>query len=211
MIELLKVVPAFALTALLLAMVPGQGVAMILRQSLVGGPRAAVYSVVGNSGGLIIWGAMSAIGLSAIFASSPLAFSILKWAGVLFLVGLSIQTLIELRNESGKFETTGAAETSFFPAMRLGLFTNLTNVKAAVFAVAFIPQFVPKDFNLGWGIFILSCVQSATSMTWYFSLIAAVDKSSLFLARPRVRRILTAISAGGILFLALGLALSHPR
>jgi threonine/homoserine/homoserine lactone efflux protein len=116
-----------------------------------------------------------------------------------------------MRKEFGKFETTGKAKTSFFPAMRLGLFTNLTNVKAAVFAVAFIPQFVPKDFNLGWGIFFLSLVQSATSMTWYFSLIAVVDKSSVFLARPRVRRVLTAISAGGILILALGLALSHPR
>jgi len=209
--SIVSVFPAFALTALLLAMVPGQGVAMILRQSLVGSSRAAIYSVLGNSGGLIIWGAMSAVGLSAIFASSPMAFSILKWAGVSFLVGLSIQTLWELRKESGKFETSGKAKTAFFPAMRLGLLTNLTNVKAAVFAVAFIPQFVPKDFNLGWGIFILSCVQSATSMTWYFSLIAAVDKSSAFLARPRVRRILTAVSAGGILFLALGLALSHPR
>ena len=209
--SLLGVIPAFALTALLLAMVPGQGVAMILRQSLVGGSRAATYSVLGNSGGLIIWGAASAIGLSAIFARSPIAFSILKWAGVIFLVGLSIQTLWELRKESGKFEVSGKAKTSFFPALRLGLITNLTNVKAAVFAVAFIPQFVPKDFNLGWGIFILSCVQSATSMAWYFSLITVVEKSSAVLSRPKVRRILTAISAGGILVLALGLALSHPR
>jgi threonine/homoserine/homoserine lactone efflux protein len=169
--SIVRVFPAFALTALLLAMVPGQGVAMILRQSLVGGSRAAVYSVIGNSGGLVIWGAMSAVGLSAIFASSPTAFSILKWAGVIFLVGLSMQTLWELRKESGKFEVQGKAKTSFFPALRLGLITNLTNVKAAVFAVAFIPQFVPKDFNLGWGIFILSCVQSATSMSWYFSLV----------------------------------------
>jgi len=209
--NLLSVIPAFALTALLLAMVPGQGVAMILRQSLVGGSRPATYSVLGNSGGLIIWGAASAIGLSAIFARSPIAFSILKWAGVIFLVGLSIQTLWELRKESGKFEVSGKAKTSFLPALRLGLITNLTNVKAAVFAVAFIPQFVPKDFNLGWGIFILSCVQSATSMAWYFSLIAVVEKSSAVLSRPKVRRILTAISAGGILVLALGLALSHPR
>ena len=209
--NLVSVIPAFALTALLLAMVPGQGVAMILRQSLVGGSRAATYSVLGNSGGLVIWGAASAVGLSAIFARSPFAFSVLKWAGVIFLVGLSIQTLWELRKESGKFEVSGKAKTSFFSALRLGLITNLTNVKAAVFAVAFIPQFVPKDFNLGWGIFILSCVQSATSMTWYFSLIAVVEKSSAVLSRPKIRRILTAISAGGILILAIGLALSHPR
>ncbi len=209
--SLLAVIPAFALTALLLAIVPGQGVAMVLRQSLVGGSRAAIYSVLGNSGGLIIWGAMSAVGLSAVFASSPTAFAILKWAGVLFLVGLSIQTLFELRKESGKFEVSGKAKTSFFSAFRLGLITNLTNVKAAVFAVAFIPQFVPKDFNLGRGIFILSCVQAATSMVWYFSLVAVVDKSSAFLSKPKIRRVLTAVSAVGILALATGLALSHPR
>ncbi len=209
--SLLAVIPAFALTALLLAIVPGQGVAMVLRQSLVGGSRAAIYSVLGNSGGLIIWGAMSAVGLSAVFASSPTAFAILKWAGVLFLVGLSIQTLFELRKESGKFEVSGKAKTSFISAFRLGLITNLTNVKAAVFAVAFIPQFVPKDFNLGRGIFILSCVQAATSMVWYFSLVAVVDKSSPFLSKPKIRRVLTAVSAVGILALATGLALSHPR
>ena len=209
--SLLAVIPAFALTALLLAIVPGQGVARVFRQSLVGGSRAAIYSVLGNSGGLIIWGAMSAVGLSAVFASSPTAFAILKWAGVLFLVGLSIQTLFELRKESGKFEVSGKAKTSFFSAFRLGLITNLTNVKAAVFAVAFIPQFVPKDFNLGRGIFILSCVQAATSMVWYFSLVAVVDKSSAFLSKPKIRRVLTAVSAVGILALATGLALSHPR
>ncbi len=211
MIDLLKVIPAFALTAFVLAVVPGQGVAMVLRQSLVGGRRAALYSVLGNSTGLIIWGAMSSVGLSAIFAKSHLAFSILKYAGVAFLVGLAIQTLFELRNQYGKFEIEGSAKTSFIPAFRLGLLTNLTNVKAAVFAVAFIPQFVPKTFSLGWGIFILACVQASVSSAWYSSLISAVNKASVFLARPRVRRALTGVSAVGILFLALGLLLSSPR
>lgn len=98
MIDLLKIIPAFALTALLLAIVPGQGVAMILRQSIVGGRRAA------------------------------------------FLIFLSIQTLLTLRHEYGKFDYN---------------------------AVAFIPQFVPKDFSLGLGIFILACVQTLVSTLWY--------------------------------------------
>lgn len=211
MLDLLLAVPAFALTALLLAMVPGQGVAMILRQSLMGGSRTAFYSVLGNSGGLIIWGAMSSIGLSAIFAKSPTAFSVLKWTGVTFLVGLSIQTLIQLKNEFGKFDVSGKAKVGFGPALRLGLLTNLTNVKAAVFAVAFIPAFVPKNFSLGWGIFILACVQATVSLTWYLSLIAAVDRASVFLAKPQVRRLMTAASAIGIMGLALGLALTSPR
>ncbi len=211
MLHLLAVVPAFALTALLLAIVPGQGVAMVLRQSLVGGSRAAFYSVLGNASGLIIWGALSSVGLSAVFAKSHLAFSILKYAGVAFLVFLALQTLWQLRKEFGKFDYSGGAKTSFTSAYRLGLITNLTNVKAAVFAVAFIPQFVPKNFSLGLGIFLLACVQACVSTTWYGFLVSVVDRASVFLARPVVRRSLTGISAAGILVLALGLLLTSPR
>ena len=209
--QLLRNVPAFALTALLLAIVPGQGVAMVLRQSLIGGRRAALFSILGNSSGLLIWGAMSGIGLSAIFAKSHLAFNVLKYAGVLFLLGLAFQTLLQLKKEFGKFDVQSGAKTNSWAAYRLGLFTNLTNVKAAVFAVAFIPQFVPARFSLGIGIFILSCVQASVSFCWYFFLIQAVDKSAVFLARPKIRRILTGISAVGIIILAIGLLLSHPR
>lgn len=211
-LDLLKVIPAFALTALLLAIVPGQGVAMVLRQSIVGGRRAAFISVLGNSSGLIIWGGASAIGLSEVFAHSHTAYNVLKYAGVAFLVFLSIQTLLTLRNEHGKFDTTKAgARLGLGPAYRLGLLTNLTNVKAAVFAVAFIPQFIPKDFSLGLGIFILAGVQATVSTIWYAFLISAVDKASVALARPKVRRALTGLSAGGILFLALTLLLTSPR
>ncbi len=210
-LQLLAIVPAFALTALLLAMVPGQGVAMVLRQSLVGGKRAAFFSVFGNSSGLIVWGTLSSIGLSAIFAKSHTAFNVLKYVGVAFLLGLAVQTLIQLKNEFGKFDVDSGAKTKAGAAFRLGLFTNLTNVKAAVFAVAFIPQFVPSRFSLGIGIFILACVQATVSLGWYTFLILAVDKSAVFLARPKVRKTLTGISAAGIILLAIGLLLSHPR
>jgi threonine/homoserine/homoserine lactone efflux protein len=211
MLELIKVFPAFFLTALLLAIVPGQGVAMVLRQSIVGGKKPAFYAVLGNSSGLLIWGAASGIGLSAIFAKSPLAFNILKYAGVLYLGFLSFQTLLELKKEFGKFDFSNSVKVKFGEAFRVGLFTNLTNVKAAVFAVAFIPQFVPINFNLGFGIFILSCVQACASLSWYSSLILAVDKAAVFLERPKVRRALTGISALGILALAIGLLLTKPR
>jgi threonine/homoserine/homoserine lactone efflux protein len=211
MIELLKIIPAFAATALLLAVVPGQGVAMVLRQSLIGGTRAAFLSVLGNSTGLIIWGSASAIGLSVIFAKSHLAFNILKYCGVAFLVILAANTLFQLRKEFGKFDISDGAQTSTFAAYRLGLLTNLTNVKAAVFAVAFIPQFVPHNFSLGWGIFTLAGVQSVVSFSWYSFLIAVVDKASRFLSKPIVRRSLTGISAAGIIVLAIGLLFTQPR
>lgn len=211
MSSFLSNLPGFIATAFLLAMVPGQGVAMILRQTIVGGTRAAVFSVIGNSTGLVLWGLLSSLGLSALFATSATAYNFLKWSGVAFLGFLSLQTLYQLKNESGKFEINGKSFSSSKSAYRLGIITNLTNVKAAVFAVAFVPAFVPKDFNLGWGIFILGWVWAVTSMSWYLILIAAVDRASVLLEKPKVRRLLTGISAAGILVLAIGLALSHQN
>ena len=208
MFDLLLNVPAFFATTFLLAMVPGQGSAMILRQSILSGRKAAMLSVLGNSTGLFIWGTTSSIGLSAIFARSQTAYSILKWSGVAFLFFLSVKTLLTLKNEFGRFDLQSSGESNPWAAYRLGLITNLTNVKAAVFAVAFIPEFVPKDFSLGWGIFIFGCLWPLFSTPWYAILVWTVDKSSVWIQKPQVRRTLTAISAFGIATLALGLALS---
>jgi threonine/homoserine/homoserine lactone efflux protein len=100
----LNIVPAFALTALVLAMVPGQGVAMVLRQTLTGEARGAMASVLGNSSGLIVWGVASSVGLSQVFAHSPLGYNILKYVGVHYLGYLAAGTLFTLRQRSGAFE-----------------------------------------------------------------------------------------------------------
>ena len=192
-------------------MVPGQGMAMAMRQTILGGTRTALWSIFGNSSGLVVWGAASAVGLSAIFRDSPLAYAILKWCGVAFLVWLALQTAWQLRNVSGKFEidTSGpAVNTSPLAAYRVGLFTNLTNVKAAVFAVAFLPAYVPAGTSIGVGVFILGCIWAAVSLSWYVLLIAGMSRASVWLAKPKVRRALTGVSAVGLLALAIGLGVS---
>ena len=211
MVSFFKVLPAFILTAFLLAVVPGQTVAMILRQAIIGGTKSAYMTLIGTSSALIFWGGASAIGLSQIFARSHMAYSVLKYAGVAFLTFLALQTLWSMRKEFGKFDYEGVTTVGLFPAIRLGFLTNLTNVKAAVFAVAFIPAFVPKNFSLGWGVFLLSIIQALTSTTWYSFLIHMIGRATTTLANPKVRRALTAFSAIGILFLAATLLLTSPR
>ena len=209
--RLLLNVPAFAFATLLLVMVPGQGVAMVLRQSILGGSKAAFLSAIGNCVGILAWAISSAIGLSAIFAQSQTAYSILKWVGVSYLVFVSIQTLFALRHEFGKFDLETKSEVSNWASFRLGIITNLTNVKAAVYAVAFLPAFVPSSFSLALGILIFGAIWALVSILWNIFLIWTVKKSSLYIQRPAVRRTLTAISALGIMGLAIGLALSSGR
>jgi threonine/homoserine/homoserine lactone efflux protein len=205
------VIPLFAITALVLAMVPGQGMAMVMRQTMIGGARAGYLSVAGNATGLLIWGLASSVGLSQIFRHSVIAYDVLKYAGVLYLGYLAANTLWSLRRGVGAFDPSGTAQSKPLSAIRLGLLTNLTNVKACVFAVAFIPQFVPRSFPLGPGIMLLAMVQACVSTLWYTSFVASVDKAARLLARPRVRQWLTGISAAGLFILALTLLLSPSR
>ena len=208
MSSLLQNLPSFIVATALLVMIPGQGVAMVLRQSIIGGPRAAFLSSIGNCAGILIWSISSAIGLSAIFAQSDLAYSILKWTGVIFLTGISVQTFLSLRKEFGKFDLESEVSSTAWGSFRLGLVTNLTNAKAAVYAVAFIPAFIPQETSLALGIILLGTTWALISIMWNIGLIWTVKKSSTYIQRPQVRRALTAVSAIGILAIAGGLALS---
>jgi threonine/homoserine/homoserine lactone efflux protein len=208
MSSLFENLPSFIFATALLVMIPGQGVAMVLRQSIIGGPKAAFLSSIGNCAGILIWSISSAIGLSAIFTQSDLAYSILKWTGVIFLTIISIQTFISLRKEFGKFDLESTVTTSSWGSFRLGLVTNLTNAKAAVYAVAFIPAFIPQEAPLGFGIITLGATWAMVSIIWNIGLIWTVKRSSNYIQRPQVRRALTAISAIGILAIAAGLAFS---
>lgn len=209
--SLLRIIPLFAFTALILAMVPGQGMAMVMRQTMIGGARAGYLSVLGNAMGLLTWGLLSAVGLSQVFRHSVLAYDLLKYTGVLYLGYLALTTLWSLRRGVGVFDPSGSAQQRPLAAIRLGLLTNLTNVKACVFAVAFIPQFVPRSMSLGLGIMVLAVVQACVSTCWYTSFVASVDKAARLLARPSVRQWLTGISAAGLFILALTLLFSSPR
>ena len=208
MSALLVNLPSFIFATALLVMIPGQGVAMVLRQSIIGGPKAALLSSIGNCAGILIWSISSAIGLSAVFTQSDLAYSILKWTGVTFLTLISIQTFLSLRKEFGRFDFESAVTTTNWASFRLGLVTNLTNAKAAVYAVAFIPAFIPQETTLGVGIITLGATWATVSIIWNIGLIWTVKKSSQYIQRPQVHRVLTAISAVGILTIAAGLAFS---
>lgn len=208
MSSLLGNLPSFIVATTLLVIVPGQGVAMVLRQSIIGGPRAALLSSIGNCAGILTWSISSAIGLSAIFTESQTAYLILKWSGVSFLMVISAQTFYSLRKEFGGFDLGSSAESTDWGSFRLGFLTNLTNVKAAVYAVAFIPAFIPQETSLAFGILTLGAIWAGISLLWNLVLIWTVKSSAAILQTPKVRRALTAISAAGIMGIALGLAFS---
>ncbi|MEF8749382.1 MAG: LysE family translocator [Candidatus Accumulibacter propinquus] len=84
---------AFVLASLVLAVTPGPGVFYIVTRSIVQGRRSGLVSVAGVALGNLGNALAASVGLAALFAVSSLAFTIVKYAGALYLVYLGVQML----------------------------------------------------------------------------------------------------------------------
>jgi threonine/homoserine/homoserine lactone efflux protein len=131
---------AFMLASLALAMTPGPGVLYIVTRSLAHGRGAGVASVAGVALGNLGNAIAASVGLAALFAISALAFSVVKYAGALYLIFLGIRTLRRPRTNSEPSALTQptAAARIFYD----GFIVALLNPKTAVFFAAFLPQFL---------------------------------------------------------------------
>ena len=192
----------------LLAMIPGQGTAMILKQTFLFGSRVGAITVIFYTLGFTIWAILSSIGLASIFTENSNAYVALKYIGVLYLIFLSLQGFRQLYKKTSKFDFSNTEKTVKSTPIKTGLATSLTNVKAGVIAVAFIPAFVPPGSNLVIGIILLGILWTLVSMSWYLLLVFSIGKATDFFASQKSREVLTLISCFGLLILALLLAIS---
>jgi threonine/homoserine/homoserine lactone efflux protein len=130
--------------ALLLAVVPGPGMLYVLTRSLHGGRKEGVQSSLGTAVGGSVHVIAAAFGLSAILAASSLAFTVVKYAGAVYLVYLGIRMLVERLEPDINADVRSTGN----PFMQ-GIITEMLNPKTALFFLSFIPQFVdPAQGNL---------------------------------------------------------------
>lgn len=191
---------AYVVTCALLAMLPGAGQALMLRQTLTLGPRAAWATIAGTCTGLLVWSLAAAAGLSAVLLANPTAFAVLRAAGGVVLVALGISSLRTMLRLRRAMEPDPPA-----PARRAylaGLGVNLGNPKAGVFALAFIPQFIAPPGPVFATAVLLGLLWALTTAAWYVVFVAAVDRGRSIVSRPAVRTGLHALT--GVVLIALG-------
>ena len=126
----------FAASAVALVLIPGPNLVYIVTRSIEAGPRAGVASVLGVEAGALVHVTAAAVGLSALLASSDVAFEAVRWAGVAYLVYLGVRALRSSPDAEAP-RATGLRRTFLE-----GMFVNLLNPKVGVFFLAFLPQFV---------------------------------------------------------------------
>ena len=130
----------FVGAALALLLVPGPAVLYIVARSVEQGRLAGFVSDLGIHTATLVHVFAAAVGLSALLASSALAFSIVKYAGAVYLIWLGLKKLF------GRAEAPEAGialrRTRYARLFRDGFIVNLFNPKTALFFLAFLPQFV---------------------------------------------------------------------
>lgn len=130
----------FLAAAALLNLSPGPDIAFILGQTLRNGRRHGFAAMFGIWTGAGLHVAMAAVGLSAILATSALAFSIVKWIGAVYLIWLGIKMLLS-RGDSF-VSNGGISHQRMHSIYWQGVLVSALNPKVAVFFLAFLPQFV---------------------------------------------------------------------
>ncbi len=120
----------FSLAALVLVAVPGPNLIYITTRSIGEGRRAGLASALGVESGTLVHVAAAAVGLSALLASSAVAFSVVKYAGAAYLVYLGVRTLLRAEDAG---ETENLPPSSLGRAYRQGLLVQLLNPKVALF------------------------------------------------------------------------------
>ncbi|MEI2417903.1 LysE family translocator [Orrella sp. JC864] len=130
----------FVSAALVLLVIPGPSVLYIVAQSIEQGRRAGLVSDLGIHTATLVHVGAAALGLSALLASSALAFGIVKYAGAAYLVWLGLKKLCTPPTPAAI--DAAPRRRRYARLYRDGFIVNLLNPKTALFFLAFLPQFV---------------------------------------------------------------------
>ncbi len=143
------------LATIAISVSPGAGAVVSMNYGIKYGLKKSYAAIFGLQAGLLIQTFVVVIGLGAIIAKSVLVFTIIKWIGVLYLVYMGLSKIFEKveLSEDGEQITEYSAKKAFLSATLI----NVTNPKATVFLVAFIPQFLNPNESL-WLQFGIICL-----------------------------------------------------
>jgi threonine/homoserine/homoserine lactone efflux protein len=199
----------FVAASLAVIIAPGPDNVYVLTRGLAQGREVALASAWGMCSGLLFHTTLAALGLSAILARSAVAFSVVKYAGAVYLMYLGMRALLSKEEASPREEEPTMGLQSFF--MR-GLIMNLLNPKVAVFFLAFLPQFAePAEGSGGVTLQLL-----ALGLTFALLSVLVFSAIALFASilgdrvsrNPRFARVLRWLTGCVLVGLGVRLALS---
>lgn len=199
----------FLTAALLLAITPGPGIFYVLTRSIRGGRQEGVHSSLGTAVGGLVHVMAAALGISAILASSAIAFLVVKYTGAAYLIYLGISTI---RQTDKAPQMENAAKAPSRNAFHQGITTEVLNPKTALFFLAFIPQFVNPAGNVALQFLLLGSI--SVSLNTLADLVVATLAGPIgqrLRSSVRLRRRQQQVSGGMLVGLGLYVAFADAE
>ena len=200
----------FLTAAAVLTLAPGPDTLFVLGASLGDGTRGGLLASAGILTGLLAHISLAVVGVSVLIAASPLAFELLRWLGVGYLLWIGVLALRRARRATA----LSAVPVTTRSVRRLywqGAVTNILNPKVAVFYVAFLPQFVaPELGRVPLQLLLLGVTHWLMGVPFLAAVAVTSGAVAGWLRRSAgLRRALDAVS--GVLFIGLALRLLVSR
>jgi threonine/homoserine/homoserine lactone efflux protein len=129
----------FLVTSLVVVLIPGTGVLYTVSTGLARGRRASVYAALGCTAGIVPHLLATVLGLAAVMHTSAVAFHVLKYAGVAYLLYVAVATW---RDRSAFVVVDGTPHGCATGLVVKAFLLNILNPKLTIFFLAFLPQFV---------------------------------------------------------------------
>ncbi len=193
----------FLAAVVLFAVAPGPAVFYVVTRSMSQGRRSGVVSAVAVASGNLVHVAAAVVGLSALLASSALAFTVIKYLGAAYLIYLGVRTLLQRGDGDTR---TPPQPASLWRVYRQGVVVAVLNPKTALFFLAFLPQFVdPSRAAVSAQVVLLGVVLVViTAVSDICYALVAATAGGVLARSTRLRR--TGQLASGGAYLALGVA-----
>jgi threonine/homoserine/homoserine lactone efflux protein len=193
----------YVLACLLFSVVPGPSVTVVVANSLAGGTRAGLLTILGTELSMLSMVLIVALGLEAVMAIVAEGFTIIKIAGAAYLVWIGFKMF----TSSGRLDLDPAApKKSGASYVVQGAIINWSNPKTLLFLGAFLPQFVDMSRPAFGQIMVLGLIVMAvaTASDCVYAVIAGRARRLLTAARVRImNRVSGAILMAGGVWLAL--------
>ena len=199
---------AYTLAVILLILTPGPNMVLVLTRSIADGARVGVVTSLGVELGTLVHTLLAAVGISAVVATSAVAFNVVKWIGAGYLIYLGVRAVLSKESLiSLEAKSSPHLSHTFWQAT----LTNILNPKVALFFLAFIPQFIHPERGLVFVQFlILGSVIALVGFGFSMVLTFASSPVSSWLQRnPSFQYWQGKIT--GLVFVALGLRLALIR
>ncbi|WP_242200829.1 MULTISPECIES: LysE family translocator [unclassified Pseudomonas] len=198
----------FLVTCLIVVLIPGTGVIFTVSTGLTAGKRASVFAALGCTAGILPHLLASVLGLSALLHTSALAFEVLRYAGVAYLLYLAHATW---RDRSAFAMNDAPTATTARGLMIRGFLLNILNPKLTIFFLAFLPQFVtPGNISPAVQMLVLSAAFMAMTFAVFviYGLLANGFRRAV-IESPRVQNWLRRSFAAAFAGLGLNLAFAQ--